>query len=325
MSLSCKDMTEYPAPSAAPLCVLIVTDGKMGDIAPCRGVAQALGAEAHELVVKPTVVSALLRRGPLNAEVSASLDRLDQTPDVILASGRRAAPYLKPLKAHFGGSPLTVCFKDPRTGASTADLIWVPEHDRLRADNVIVTATSPHAHTQEAAAKAGKALKARLGERPRPWLGVLIGGPNKHVAFGEPDIAKLAAAIGDLSAQAGTTLITPSRRTPAPLVDALRNLPGSVWLWDGEGNNPYAGMLGTCDAFLVTGDSHNMVSEVLSAGRQTMVFRPHGLQTKFTQFLDGLAKDGLISEPTTLDAKDTQERIDSTPVIADAIRQRLAR
>jgi mitochondrial fission protein ELM1 len=33
---------------------------------------------------------------------------------------------------------------DPRTGTNSADLIWVPEHDRRRGPNVLSTLTAPH-------------------------------------------------------------------------------------------------------------------------------------------------------------------------------------
>lgn len=78
-------------------------------------------------------------------------------PDMVIASGRRAVSYLAAIKQASGGRTFTVFLKDPRAGSGIADFIWVPDHDRLRGDNVLVTATGPHRFSRpriEAARKA---------------------------------------------------------------------------------------------------------------------------------------------------------------------------
>lgn len=50
-----------PTMSGRPLNALIITDGKMGDLAQCRGVADALGATVHEIVVKPSKIAEIGR------------------------------------------------------------------------------------------------------------------------------------------------------------------------------------------------------------------------------------------------------------------------
>ncbi len=311
------------ASAAKKLRALIVTDGKMGDLAQCRGVAEALGTTAQEIVVKPGTLAALISASVGDNAFHAELADIADPPDVVLASGRRAAPYLKAIKKRWGEATLTVFLKDPRTGAGTADLIWVPEHDRLRGPNVITTATGPHGHTAARRAKAASALRAQLTRYPRPWLGVLLGGATKRVGYEQATIDRLVDALRTASEGAGSVLITPSRRTPPTLTEALGTVHPHSWVWDGTGDNPYPGMLGACDAFLVTGDSHNMVSETLAVGKHTMVFRPAGLPKKFTRFLDAMERKGAITAPQTANFAHTQPPIDATPIIADAIRARL--
>jgi mitochondrial fission protein ELM1 len=311
------------ASAARRLRVLIVTDGKMGDLAQCRGVAEALGTKAAEIIVKPSALAAMFGSSTGDSAFNAALAEISTPPDVVLASGRRAAPYLKTIKKRWGEATLTVFLKDPRTGQGTADLIWVPEHDRLRGPNVITTATGPHGHTAARRAKAASSLRAQLTRYPRPWLGVLLGGASKRVTYEQATIDRLVDALRIAGEGAGSVLITPSRRTPPALTEALAAVHPHIWVWDGTGENPYPGMLGACDAFLVTGDSHNMVSEALAAGKHTMVFRPAGLPRKFTRFLDAMEGDGAITAPGPANFTHTQPSIDATPVIADAIRARL--
>ncbi|MEO0382154.1 MAG: mitochondrial fission ELM1 family protein [Pseudomonadota bacterium] len=313
-----------------PLHTLILTDGKMGDLAQCRGVANALGAPIDEIVVKPGKIAAMLARTGKDPNFEEALAAIDIAPNVVLASGRRAAPYLKTMKAQWGHETLTVFLKDPRTGASAADLIWVPTHDALRGSNVITTHTGPHGHTAQRRAKAGSALRAQLARYPRPWLGVLLGGATKKVKYEQATIDGLIQAVATAGKNAGSILITPSRRTPMELTEALGTVHRHTWVWDGNPladslANPYPGMLGACDAFIVTGDSHNMVSEALSAGKHTMVFRPTGLPKKFTRFLDSMESEGAITPPGTAQFDRTQDSIDATSFIASAITERLKR
>jgi len=309
---------------------LIITDGKMGDLAQCRGVADALGATVHEIVVKPGKIGAMLGRTNSDRHFADAIAAIDTAPTLVLASGRRAAPYLKVVKAKWGHETLTVFLKDPRTGASSADLIWVPTHDRLRGSNVITTHTGPHGHTAQRRAKAGSALRAQLARYPRPWLGVLLGGATKKVAYDQATIDRLVHAVEIAGQKAGSVLVTPSRRTPAELTQALASTHRHLWIWDGNPlaetlANPYPGMLGAGDAFLVTGDSHNMVSEALSVGKHTMVFRPAGLPKKFIRFLDAMDAEGAITSPGQAQFDRDQDPIDATPLIASAITERLKR
>lgn len=303
--------------------MLIVTDGKMGDLAQCRGVAEALGATAKEITVKPSTLAAMFGSSAGDSAFNAALAEILTPPNVVLASGRRAAPYLKAIKKPWGDATLTVFLKDPRTGAGVADVIWVPEHDKLRGPNVITTATGPHGHTAARRAKAASNLRAQLTRYPRPWLGVLLGGASKGVTYEQATIDRLMDALRTASEGAGSVLITPSRRTPSALTEGLSAIHPHTWVWDGTGENPYTGMLGACDAFLVTGDSHNMVSEALSTGKHIMVFRPAGLPKKFIRFLDTMERDGAITAPGPADFAHEQPSIDATPLIADAIRARL--
>ena len=89
-------------------------------------------------------------------------------PDIVIASGRRAVPYLRAVKKASNGLSFTVFLKDPRTGTGAADLIWVAEHDRLRGANVLVTTTSPHRLAPERLAQARANPPAAIAALPSP-------------------------------------------------------------------------------------------------------------------------------------------------------------
>ena len=98
----------------------------------------------------------------------------------------------------------------------------------------------------------------------------------------------------------GSLIITPSRRTSPEalrvLKEALANVP--YFLWDGQGDNPYFGILGLADFLVVTCDSVNMVSEAASTGKPVYVVDLPGGSEKFGRFHRALREDG-ITRPFT--------------------------
>jgi hypothetical protein len=86
-------------------------------------------------------------------------------------------------------------------------------------------------------------------------------------------LLKIATGItGDFG---GTPYITTSRRTPPALVDALQEKlpPGALlfrWTPDAM-DNPYLGLLGLADGFMVTGDSISMMVEVVRSGKSLAI------------------------------------------------------
>jgi len=69
---------------------------------------------------------------------------------------------MRALRRRAGVSTFTVVLQDPKTGLGTADVIWVPEHDRLRGANVFTTLTSPHSFTERRLAELRRAMPPRL-------------------------------------------------------------------------------------------------------------------------------------------------------------------
>ena len=269
----------------------VLTDGKAGDEVQCLGVAEALGA-----IDAPGEQSAAPRHAAGAVRVADAL-RADRPargrpsrrgspiappfPDLLIASGRRAVPYLRAVKRASRRRTFTVFLKDPRTGARAADLIWVPEHDRLRGPNVLATpdlaaprlarraSPQPRAAPDPRLAGAAAAARRGAGRRRQPASPLHAGGRRRASS---PACTRLAATGASL-------MVTASRRTPAgPARGALRDLVErrGGFLWDGRGDNPYLALLALADAIVVTADSDNMVGEAAATGAPILVFEPSG-------------------------------------------------
>jgi len=189
--------------------------------------------------------------------------------------------------------------------------------------NVFTTVTSPHTITGERLKTASKLAAIRFKSTRSPSAGIILGGDSKTVTWNNTSIGQFTAHLSRLP-QDTTILITPSRRTPAKLSAAVKSAlkEYNTWFWNGEGDNPYLEILSHCDRLIITGDSHNMVSEALAAGTPVHVFRPPGLNKKLISFLDQIERDGFTENTKNGFERTTAKPIDATPVIATEILQR---
>lgn len=310
----------------APSTAWVLTDGKAGDLAQCIGVVETLGVpyETRTVAPKPPF-SWWLPFGPIDPREWESRPESPIAlpyPDIVVASGRRSAGYLRRIKRRSGGKTFTVFLKDPRTGPEAADLIWVPEHDKLRGRNVLVTPTSPHRFSATKLADLRAEALVDIDRLNHPRVAVLIGGDSRHHTYREEDQKRLLAGLRDLAqSQNASLMITASRRTPPDLAYGLSSLArsGPHLYWSGQGPNPLGHYLAKADAIIATADSTNMIGEATATGKPVHVFHPAGGHDKITGFLGTLERIGAVHPfPGPLKTT-TYEPIDATPVIADRI------
>ncbi|MTI45574.1 nucleoside-diphosphate sugar epimerase [Roseibium hamelinense] len=309
-----------------PRLVWVLTDGKAGDEAQCVGVAEALGVPYSVRRIAPRApFSWFLPHGPIDPKESERLPGspiAPPFPDVAIASGRRAAAYLKRIKTASGGQTFTVFLKDPRIGQDAADVIWVPEHDQLRGANVLVSPTSPHRFSGEKLQDLRAGADPDIDALPCPRIAVLVGGNSRHHRFEKDDVAEFTRGLSEWNKdQSAGFMITASRRTPEGLKSALKSFAqecGAIF-WDGTGGNPMERFLAKADAIVATADSTNMIGEAAATGKPIHVFRPSGGHAKIERFLANLEKKGVIHPFPGPFKTTTYEPIDATPWIAQDI------
>jgi hypothetical protein len=269
----------------------------------CLGLAEALGLEPIIKRVKLRSpwkqLSPYLRIGNGFAYSAKGDAVAPPWPDLLIATGRQsvaASLYVRDMSARAGRRTLTVQVQDPVIATSNFDLVITPQHDQLRGMNVVQTLGAMHRVTAEKLRAEAESFAPRVAHLKRPYIGVLIGGPNGAYSFGEADMRKLAAALVSAARERGASLlVTPSRRTGEAnlkiLAEALKDVPS--FIWDGAGANPYYGMLGAADEIVVTCDSVNMVSEAMATKKLVHVFDLPGGSDKFSRFHMMLRERGL--------------------------------
>lgn len=312
----------------------IITDGKAGMVVQAKGVADALGLDYEMKEVHPSGIWRMLAPwGPADpaARIGQSGSEFAQPwPAVVIATGRASIPYIRAIKKLAGPRTYTVVLQDPKSGPGTADLIWVPAHDKRRGANVMTTPTSPHSFTQQRLAQLARELPDEIAALPSPRVAVILGGKNGIYKFTDEDDARFAASLKSLAGLGASFLITPSRRTHQRLIaaaeEATRGAPRI--LWTGEGANPYPDFLAAADALVVTADSVNMCGEACATGRPVYIFTPSGGSPKFARFHASLAAHGATRPlPQGFERLEqwSYEPLDSAARIADEINRRYAR
>jgi uncharacterized protein len=308
-----------------------LTDGKAGDEAQCLGVTERLGLAAELRHVRPRRPYAwLMPHGPIDpAEAPGRPDSPIRPPfpDIAIGSGRRAVAYLRRVRSETGGRTFTVFLKDPRVGLSAADMIWVPEHDPLRGENVLVTLSSPHRISAERLVAAAAQPVPWAKPKGRPLVAVLLGGDSQHFTFTEDDNRRLITALEGIVRDGAYLAVTPSRRTPAALAGAIEALvaaSGGFW-WNGTGENPFVQLLAHATAIVATADSVNMAGEAAATGKPILLFTPSGGHGKIQSFLDGLELHGAVRPLSGRLELWSYEPVDATPVIAIELARRFLR
>lgn len=267
----------------------VFTTGAAGMDVQTRGLADALGL-AYEM--KPIAPNGIYRWLAPWAPV-ARRERFGEAgspfappwPEVAIALGRASVPYLRTLR-RCSPKTFTVLMLDTRAGPTVADVNWVPQHDRLRGPNVVVTLTAPHSFTPSRLTMLRQTMPPDIAAIEGPRVAVVLGGKNGVYKFRTSDDTRFAEALRSLGELGVSFMITPSRRTHPRLIEvteaATRDFPRLMW--NGEGRNPYPDFLAHADALVVTADSVNMTGEATATGRPVLVFYPSSGSAKFQRF-----------------------------------------
>lgn len=260
----------------------------------------------------------------LTPETAANIH--EPWPDLLIASGRKAAMFALAVRKASRGQTRTVLTQDPRANPRHWSLLVVPEHDPVRGPNVILTQGALHRVTRLKLESGAEVLRRELEHLPSPRVAVLVGGSNRNYTLDEDWMRGFVGQLRQMVQRSGCSLLaTVSRRTgeaeAAILRGGLASLPGV--LWDGKGPNPYFGYLGLADVIIVTCESISMISEACSTGKPVLVARLPGRSKRFELFYESLLKRGLIQWFDGRLMQWANNRLDDMERVASEIRDRL--
>jgi uncharacterized protein len=262
--------------------VWVVLGDKPGDNAQVRAIEQALPwtcVHKHIQVLDPFILG--------KPKVGPTLYHIDRErsdpleppwPDLILTSGRRPANVALWLREQSAGHTRIVLVGKPSTVPDDYDLVVYSAENQFPPLPNLQPISLPLMRVDEAEiTTAADVWEPRFRELPRPLIAFLVGGPTGPFVFNASATRRLLDCIQRvIDETGGTPYITTSRRTPPNVTAALRtDLPegGRLFAWSADAiENPYRGLLGLADGFVVTGDSISMMVEVIRLRKPLTIF-----------------------------------------------------
>lgn len=285
--------------------IWVLSEGIAGTENQCLGIAEALGGQITikkiNLRLPWRLFSPYLSvcEGPWMLTRNSD-DVAPPYPDVVIAGGRKAigmARYIRRVSQQ-----TVVCVvQNPRVNPASFDVVAAPVHDALIAPNVVITDGSPNRISQKWLSSAQIKWADALGALPRPRIAVLVGGNSKSHRMTPAALSGLIDHLKTLRTRNNASLmVTVSRRTPAPLAAQLaREISGpNTLIYDGAGENPYAGYLAHADYIVCTSDSASMLSDAATTGKPVFLYRLPGGSAKFDRLYAHLAVRGVIRDLT---------------------------
>ncbi len=281
-----------------------LTDGSAGMAAQVRALAEAMNCTLKEEKIAINFAWKYLPNAAFL--LSCFLPVTRSFPDVagydvVISCGRKAAlvsaALRKKVKKNNGATTKFIHIQDPQMSPTKFDMVIAMAHDKVDGANVIKTYFALHNITDKRLAAARVKWEAKFSPYPSSRCGVLFGGStNKY----QLNLENMQEALIELRAaferDGGSLLITTSRRTGIDNIFALHSefysVP-NVMIFDGDGDNPYAGILALSDVLIVTNDSVNMMSEAYATGKPLYILRlQEHVDTKPADFAEMLVEMG---------------------------------
>jgi uncharacterized protein len=308
--------------------VWILTDKRDGNTSQCLGVAQKLGYEFAAIdsdTLSDTGLEAFVKTHCIDVPssqrtilISASPELTDRAARVKRLAGDRV----------FNVKLGTVNNTDTHFFDLIADSLPLPANRTNQ--KTIHTFGVAHKVTPQAIEQGKKEWEEQFSRMNRPIIALMVGGDIAHHLPFTPAMAKkLGSDINAFAQRNGASLvITDSRRTSPEAMKALCDqitVPSYIYQHDKTMENPYFGILGIADDFVVTGDSMSMMCEACATRKPVYIYplpaiempSHHLLQSELENTGRARKFDGSVIEQWT------HEPLDTAGDIAAAIQQKI--
>ena len=306
--------------------VAIIAEDFAGMRAQASGLVERAGLAWH---FHPVRIEGIWRRLPTRfcpapLRVTAPID-LPSDTDLLVSVGGTGGAVAAAVRKQTGLKLVQI--QNPRMAARHFDLIIANVHDAIAGSNIVSVRTALHGMTREKLDVARAYWHERLTVPGKALLSVLIGGANGRFSFGVEDAQNLAERLIDIMSHSEVAVaLTPSRRTDGEALAVLKAhlAPYPAWIWNGQGENPYHGLLACADAIAVTTDSVSMISEAAATEAPVMIINLPGRSRRISAFVQTLAEADRVRPFTGEWAPWAVTALDDTDRGADEMIRRLA-
>lgn len=264
------------------LSIWAVLEGRIGDDKQVLALATALRGSVRIVQLSDTIPQVIAGRvldsfgfhAPWHSQKFSSAD----LPDLLIAAGGRSVTLARWAKQASRGRTKIVFLGRPWARLADFDLVaTTPQYVLPEAHNVQINLLPLNHVDTDRLEQARAEWAPRFAHLPRPWIGALIGGDSGSFRMTRCSAERLGAKLGRLAQKTGgSVLLATSGRTPdgcGELIASALNCPAHVHLWSSPySENPYLGIVGLADRFVVTGESASMIAEAANTGKGVELF-----------------------------------------------------
>ena len=224
----------------------------------------------------------------------------DLLPSIIITTGRRMAGTSIALKSILKNNVKTIHIQNPKLSPNNFDLLLIPEHDRIRAKNIIQT-KGALCFFEENDIKKFKEPNLNKIKTKKSTVLLMVGGNSKKQKPNSSEYFELSTkviqGIKNLDAQ---LIVSFSRRTPNKAIKILQST-FSKHLKDfkilsSDENKLYPKILKIIDYTIVTSDSVNMISELATLSKPLFIFHFSKENRKISFFLSNLKELNIVQD-----------------------------
>ena len=230
-----------------------------------------------------------------DSKIGFKINNEGDWPDIVISTGRKLARVASYIKKKSGCKAYQIM--SPQIPLQNFDLIFSPEHDDLKGDNVVKISGASNRIDEKYLSENRQYWQMKLPISEEGTAAVLLGDINKQEA---KELVEL------LNQKKYTILATSSRRTP-PGIDLVfkKYIKVKHHFYNFQSKkeqNPYGGMLALADIIVTTSDSIGMISEACTTGKPVYIFESSGkskmIKFRYNLYEKDYAKP-LTNEPFT--------------------------
>ena len=278
---------------------LLLTQGMHGMVSQVEGLAKALGLSYKHQNIELKSFWNLIP--PKISPISENLVKNKFVCDckVIISCGRKSVIPSIALKKRMGNQIFNIHIQDPKISFKHFDLIISPEHDNLKAENIINTTGAIHYLTKKEILDNSQYLQIERDKR-RELVAFIIGGPNKYYKYSEKQIHELFNKVKTLfTPDKFKIIVIPSYRTPENILKmAFNTFNVDHHVVKTIDKKAYLSALAISNYIVVTCDSTSMISEAAITGKPIYIAMMNSLKPtgRFKKFYSQLSELGITRE-----------------------------
>ena len=305
---------------------LLLTEGLHGMISQVEGLAKALDLDYFHEKVELNSFWKLIPPKLTPVKKFVFKNNVKKDFDVIISCGRKSvipSIYLKKINSK---KIKNIHVQDPKVNFKNFDYIISPEHDDIKADNVISSKGAIHYLTSKEIDEKKNYLLERISKEKK-IITFILGGPNKYYTYSNQNLLNIFSKISKQVLNNNfQVIVIPSNRTPSRTIDLAKKFFSKEHLIiDKVDKDAYLSSLGIADYIIVTCDSSSMISEAALTGKPLYVamIPPIKKDTRFQKFRKLFESMNILREFDDKLEVWNYEKLDETKRIAYELKKKL--